>query len=143
MTSSDRRRILSIRSALLGGLWLCLLAAGPVFAAAGLEEDGPNSKVTDATDVPPRSGESASPSKKRALSLGFFLLGCLIVGGSLFLAIVVMWGNRTRRLARSPLPPVSNRDELWFLKPKKSPGNTDSEDEPKLDSGSNSGTITE
>lgn len=54
-----------------------------------------------------------------ALSVGFVLLGCIIVGGALLLTLVVTWGNRARRAARSPLPPVSERDELWFLKPKK------------------------
>jgi hypothetical protein len=56
--------------------------------------------------------------KKRSLWLAFFMLAGIIVGGTLLLALVVMWGNRTRRLARRPLPPVAQRDELWFLKPK-------------------------
>jgi hypothetical protein len=64
--------------------------------------------------------ETDSPTRrKEALTLGFIMLGSIIIGGTILLALVVMWGNRTRRLARSPLPPVAERDELWFLKPKK------------------------
>ncbi len=64
-----------------------------------------------------------------ALSMGFVLLGCIIVGGALLLTLVVTWGNRARRAARSPLPPVSERDELWFLKPKKPLPEEESDDE--------------
>jgi hypothetical protein len=56
--------------------------------------------------------------KKRSLWLAFLMLAGIIIGGTLLLTLVVMWGNRTRRLARKPLPPVAQRDELWFLKPK-------------------------
>lgn len=62
----------------------------------------------------------------------------IIFGGVILLALVVMWGNRTRRLARSPLPPVAKRDELWFLKPKP-PAGDDAEAGPP-DSGSGAGT---
>jgi len=59
-------------------------------------------------------------SKMQAVSLAFIMFAGIIMVGSLFLALVVIWGNRTRRLARTPLPPVAERDELWFLKPSKS-----------------------
>lgn len=57
--------------------------------------------------------------KKQAVSLGFFMIAVILAAGTLLLVLVVTWGNRTRRLARSPLPPVGKPDELWFLKPKK------------------------
>ena len=59
-------------------------------------------------------------SKVQAVTLAFIMLAGIIMAGALFLALVVVWGNRTRRLARTPLPPVAERDELWFLKPDKS-----------------------
>lgn len=69
--------------------------------------------------------------KKKAVWLAFAMWAGIVFGGVILLALVVMWGNRTRRLARSPLPPIAKRDELWFLKPKPSadapppPGPTD------------------
>jgi hypothetical protein len=128
---------------LAAGLCVCLLVAGPAFAAEGLDDDEPNPAENDEIDLLPQSSEPATQSKKKALSVGFYLLGCLIVGGSLFLVLVVMWGNRTRRLARSPLPPVSKRDELWFLKPKKSPNDADAQGEPNTERDSNSGAGSE
>lgn len=84
-----------------GLVWcLVLLAAAEAFAA-------PGELLTSEADV-----------KKRSLWLAFFMLAGIIIGGTMLLALVVMWGNRTRRLARRPLPPVAQRDELWFLKPK-------------------------
>ena len=73
-----------------------------------------NERFDDANRSPPDA-----QARTYALSVGFVLLGCIIVGGALLLTLVVTWGNRARRAARSPLPPVSDRDELWFLKPKK------------------------
>ena len=98
---------------------LCLAIAGQSNFAAG--------------QVPPENSEAAvtrEPSglssaiatdpqlKKNAVWLAFMMWAGIIFGGVILLALVVMWGNRTRRLARSPLPRVAKRDELWFLKPK-------------------------
>jgi hypothetical protein len=132
-----------MESVLAAGLCVCLLVAGPALAAEGLDDEEPEPAANDEIDLLPRSSEPATQSKKKALSVGFYLLGCLIVGGSLFLVLVVMWGNRTRRLARSPLPPVSKRDELWFLKPKKSPNDADAQGEPNTERDSNSGAGSE
>lgn len=103
---------------LLCGCWLglCLVATDRSHAAGD--------------DSDPASAESATPSerpfradidpelKTRTLSQAFVMLGGIIVGGTLLLLVVVMWGNRTRRFARRPLPHVAKRDDLWFLKPK-------------------------
>lgn len=70
--------------------------------------------------------------KKKAVWLAFAMWAGIIFGGVILLALVVMWGNRTRRLARSPLPPIAKRDELWFLKPK--PSADDAEPPPPVDS---------
>jgi hypothetical protein len=111
----------SLKRAPMAAVWLWLCLAGPL--PLSFAEDSHAGHATDESES--RSGISghsiaADPqSKKQALTLGFIMLGCIIVGGTMLLALVVMWGNRTRRLARSPLPPVSKRDELWFLKPKK------------------------
>ncbi len=101
-----------------GGLWFWLVMAGPAFAS----DPALPASTTDATDAQPESDRPAAPNaqlKINALSLGLVMLAGLIVGGAMFLALVVIWGNRARRLARRPLPPVAQRDELWFLKSKK------------------------
>ena len=46
---------------------------------------------------------------------GVAFLGLMLVG------LTILWGVRVRRLARRPLPEQSPIDELWYLKPRKSP----------------------
>jgi hypothetical protein len=103
-----------------GGLLLVLLAASPAIPAepAGDTEQAANPDA----GISSLTGTVDSDAKRHALSFGLAMLAGIIVGGTMLLVLVVVWGNRTRRLARSPLPPVSKRDELWFLKPKKDPG---------------------
>lgn len=106
---------------LAGAICLFALSARPAFADA----QSPNESVTN---VEPDAGTASraeivdTPAKRQALSTGLLLLGGIIVAGTFLLALVVIWGNRARRLAQRPLPPVAKRDELWFLKPKKDAG---------------------
>ncbi|HLJ09668.1 MAG TPA: hypothetical protein VKU82_00690 [Planctomycetaceae bacterium] len=98
---------------------LCLIAA---LAAQAAERAGDESSVGDSArvaEIADDSGALDRPPEKRSVSLALFMLGGIIVAGTLLLALVVMWGNRTRRLARRPLPGVSKRDDLWFLRPAK------------------------
>lgn len=107
---------------LAGCCWL-IVAPSPL---PGSESDG---GVPDAAvEEPPTQAPTVeSRATKRLLTLAFGMLAAILVGGTLLLALVVMWGNRARRLARSPLPPVSKQDELWFLKPKKTLDEPDGE----------------
>jgi hypothetical protein len=115
MTRDATRRVECFRPALFG---LCLLFCLPGVAAAV-----PEVEKLDAPEI--HDGRGASPgsadteAKKQALTLAFIMLASIIFGGTILLILVVLWGNRARRLARSPLPEVADRDELWFLKPKK------------------------
>jgi hypothetical protein len=119
---------------LIAALLVALLPVGRAARSAEPAADD-NRRAIGAADED-SAGEVRSPpdpqARTHALSLGFILLACIIMGGALLLALVVTWGNRTRRLAQSPLPPVSERDELWFLKPKKlqPDGERDAPDEP-------------
>jgi hypothetical protein len=120
----------------------CLSAAEPVFPEEPTGNDRAAPSVEPGQSL---SGNSTAPDtqvRNQSLSFGFVMLGGIIVGGTLLLALVVIWGNRTRRMARSPLPPVSKRDELWFLKPKKEPDEDTGEDlksdpDQRADPGSN------
>ena len=107
------------RAVITGWLWLWLAAAGQPGFAAG--------QARDENSGAPAAHESADSAtviatdpqlKKNAVWLAFMMWTGIIFGGVILLALVVMWGNRTRRLARSPMPTVAKRDELWFLKPK-------------------------
>jgi hypothetical protein len=117
-------------------LWLAIAGQSGI-AAAQVPQ-----KARDAT----ATNESADTTthivmdpdlKKNAVWLAFMMWAGIIFGGMILLVLVVMWGNRTRRLARSPLPPVANRDPLWFLKPKPP---ADEGGTTKSDSGDNSRT---
>jgi hypothetical protein len=96
----------------LGTAGTAIPAEGPTAAPAGADL-----AERASADGSFRSGDSVL--KKRAVSLGFLMIAGILVAGAFLLVLVVTWGNRTRRLARSPLPPIVKPDELWFLKPKK------------------------
>jgi hypothetical protein len=121
MVIPDGRRRLSPKHAVvvIAALWLDQIAVGLSHA----EESRAGGDRAAATPSEPRSPDQSSAAdrqkKNQTLSFAFVMLGCIIVGGAMLLALVVIWGNRTRRLAQSPLPPIAKRDELWFLKPKK------------------------
>ena len=123
---------------ILGCLWLWLAIAGHADSAAGqtpLENSGAPAAHESADSA---TAIATDPQlKKNAVWLAFMMWAGIIFGGAILLALVVMWGNRTRRLARSPLPPVAKRNELWFLKPK-SPADNADETRPS-DSGSDAG----
>jgi hypothetical protein len=112
------------------GLWLVIVL--PALAAAsppGETPQDPAGSLETRDSEAGRPGAATVESKKHALTLGFVMLASIIIGGTILLALVVVWGNRARRLARSPLPEVAVRDELWFLKPKKGGGLSEAGDD--------------
>src|SRR5262245_11078570 len=103
----------------IAAIWLLAFAAEPAFAVEFPEGAAPAAAEAVESSSPREPGTAHPLQKSRLLTFAFVMLGCIIVGGALLLALVVIWGNRARRLAQSPLPPIAKRDELWFLKPKK------------------------
>lgn len=104
------------------GCWL-IVAVAPLRSAEGERETGDDAAGQPpavADEPPPHSPSAEGLPARRMLTFAFGMLAAILIGGTLLLALVVLWGNRARRLARSPLPPVSKQDDLWFLKPKKS-----------------------
>jgi hypothetical protein len=132
----DGGRLLVGVSPIAAALVVCLII-GPAAYSGERVADNEQSAARAAESRSEITNESPPDPQARtqALSLGFILLACIIVGGALLLTLVVTWGNRTRRLARSPLPPVSERDELWFLKNKKPlpEGESDEQNEARSD----------
>jgi hypothetical protein len=106
----------------VAAMWLGQFAVEPAFAAEAPAGDTAEAAEPSERPSPGQSSATDLQKKNQALSFAFVMLGCIIVGGAMLLALVVIWGNRTRRLAQSPLPPIAKRDELWFLKPRKEAG---------------------
>ncbi len=118
------------RPLLLVGCWLSLCLAGaPGLQAAPVDGEAAGAEPS----VAPAEGKRApiDPELKKWVWQALLMLGGIIVVGTLLLLVVVMWGNRTRRLARKPLPHVAKRDELWFLKPKPPTSQSDQQPEPR------------
>ncbi|WP_166828336.1 hypothetical protein [Thalassoroseus pseudoceratinae] len=53
--------------------------------------------------------------EQSAIVAGFLLLLLVIVSVSA-VALLAIWGRRTRRLARQPLPKTSELDPMWYLR---------------------------
>ena len=113
-TGVDNRR----RRLLLAGCWLslCLATVTRLHAAPPESETAKSDPVAAPVDGEKRA--PVDPELKKWVWQAVVMLGGIIVVGTFLLLVVVLWGNRTRRLARKPLPAVARRDELWFLKPK-------------------------
>ncbi len=135
---TDASRAHSFQSWLFVTGWFCLAIASQSGIAAGQELPAKSDAPLVQQPAAPGAGPVTDPQlKKQAVSLAFAMWVGIIFGGAILLTLVVMWGNRTRRLARSPLPPISKRDELWFLKPK--PSTDDTPPPGPTDAGSNPG----
>jgi hypothetical protein len=117
-------------------LWLATTGSSGIAAGQDTPEKADPPAVRQPAEfIPPTATDPLL--KKKAVWLAFAMWAGIAFGGVILLALVVMWGNRTRRLARSPLPPIAKRDELWFLKPKPYAG--DAEPTPPADSDSKDG----
>jgi hypothetical protein len=133
---SDSGRTLPLKLGLVVAGWLWLATAGDLAPASGQAPDGKSDGPAASSSTDPAPDAVSDPLlKTRAVWLAWIMWAAIMFGGVMLLTLVVMWGNRTRRLARSPLPPIAKRDELWFLKPKPPPHDADR----TTDSGSDSG----
>lgn len=81
------------------------------------------SGVTSSSAPTPTAGLAAADAeaeknalrqRQQQIAIGLFLL----VGIALawMIGFALLWGWRTRRLVRQPLPPAPRGDELWYLK---------------------------
>jgi hypothetical protein len=114
----------------VAALWLGQIAVGLSHAEESPAGGDRAAAAPSERRSPDQSSAADLQKKNQTLSFAFVMLGCIIVGGAMLLALVVIWGNRTRRLAQSPLPPIAKRDELWFLKPRKEAGDGTGVDAP-------------
>lgn len=98
-------------------LALLIVSLGTTFATADDTAD-----ETPAVDVdeagPAREFSDRQVAAKRAYATGVVMLGGILIIGVALVAVILLWGNRARRIARQALPTISPRDDLWYLKKK-------------------------
>ena len=63
--------------------------------------------------------EPDAEAKEHVVTAAIFLLGLIAFVGLVLLALVIFWGYRTRRIARTPLPRTTQPDPFWYLRPDK------------------------
>ena len=109
----------STRGACLPALCLTVfLIAGSATAAA--QHAAPITTQASADDgQSPAADKANRQSKRRVATVAVYLLAGIAFAGVALLGLVIVWGNRIRRIARTPLPRQSRTDELWYLRPKK------------------------
>ncbi len=100
---------------------LCLMVfviAGP--AAASAQHAAPIPAQVTGTDGQSAPAEKANRhSKRRVATVAVYLLVGVAFVGLALLGLIVLWGNRLRRIARKLPPRQSQTDEFWYLRPKK------------------------
>lgn len=99
-------------------------------ATLGLSADA---SAQDADSAPPSATEPAatpSPTKtdplekaeqKRQAWAGLLAVAGIAIAGIGLATVTILWGARLRRETRKSSPPSAPRDDLWFLRPPKSP----------------------
>ncbi|HUQ71137.1 MAG TPA: hypothetical protein VM165_16540 [Planctomycetaceae bacterium] len=103
---------------------LCGLVIGMLAVAATAQEVDPVliDDVTPAVTEPvPPEKLAENPEKRLRAMAGLAALAGIAIVGVALLALIIIWGRRLRRINRQDLPEAPLKDELWFLKPPKTP----------------------
>lgn len=106
---------------------LCLIAViggtgigTPAWGDDGQEETTRSAETLVAEAPQPAAADNQDEEKQRKAMAGLLALCGILIGGLMFVVIVMIWGARLRRLARRELPPQTTlQNEHWFLKPPK------------------------
>lgn len=104
---------------------LAVLLSGSVLAQ---EQPAAASKPAAAEDR--KVDEPNQEAKERVATVAISLFALVAFAGLALLALVIFWGYRTRRIARSPLPPARQLDPFWYLRAEKRPPGEDDEHSP-------------
>lgn len=104
---------------------LLLVGMSPLFGQEADDGEKP-AEISPVAESAPADQESAKPVeyqddkvRNQAYQVGVLMIGGILIAGVGLISLVMIWGNRMRRIARQPLPTVAPRDELWYLKNKK------------------------
>lgn len=122
---------------------MIVLSVFALLVASAANDDAPaenNPPVGHAAEPAKPAAETDDETEKHQRALiGLMALCGILIGGLGFLAVVMIWGARLRRMARRELPPQKTlQNELWFLKPPKASGQESRDKSPELDQNSGS-----
>lgn len=92
--------------------------ANPPEQSAGESEEGLPAESSSAAEN--EAEQAKRKAAKQKVVAGMMVVGGLLCGGIAVLVLIVLWGQRTRRILHSPLPEQHVGDELWYLRPPKS-----------------------
>jgi len=118
---------MNFRCLLLGGILLWAVGGPTTANAANHDEPATgrqpvpavNAAGKQAPEDVPNKTELSARQRRRVVTAAFYVLGGILFVGVLLIALTVLWGSRTRRVARKPLPEASPDDPLWYLRPDK------------------------
>lgn len=102
---------------------LCFISLTLLTSPLPAEEPAASTNEPAATEpestVAPVADAREEEKQRRAMA-GLLALCGILIGGLMFVVLVMVWGARLRRLARRELPAQKTlQNELWFLKPPK------------------------
>jgi hypothetical protein len=100
---------------------LCGLVIGAFAVSVAAQE--PEPVLIDDVSSPPTESlrNDDEPEKRRSAMAGLAALAGIAIVGIGLVALTILWAGRLRRLNRQPLPEAPLKNDLWFLKPPKSP----------------------
>jgi hypothetical protein len=103
-------------------LVMWLLPAGELGSLKPLQAgDEPKAEAPADGEPVKEPVDERTAEKRRQAMAGLMAVSGILITGVMFLAVVVIWGARLRRLARRELPTQTTlQNDLWFLKPPKS-----------------------
>ena len=100
-------------------LVFCFSPALPLMPSVAPSQQNETKAADDAqAEHAGETDASNREEKKRVVTVAFMLWWGIVFAGLGLLALIVLWGIRTRRIARIPLPAQSRTDDLWYLKSK-------------------------
>jgi hypothetical protein len=102
--------------------WLLLgLVMSPLSGFADEAGEPVAAAPDEVASVVPQEVPHDEAERRRTALIGLSAVAGIAILGIGLVAVIVIWAGRLRRINRKPLPEASLKDELWFLKPPKSP----------------------
>ena len=110
-----------------------LLSTASVSVADARPSTESSSVIAEELDRNSSSDDLAQRKRKRAADVAVVLLGGIVCIGVVLLAFVLLWGRRTRRIARQRSSKPTTLDGTWYLKPDKQVPSSSADDSENKD----------